>query len=123
MARIAIVDDSRLVRVSASAALRAQGHEVVEVAPTSMYEVLKVLRETPFDLLLADLLMPDCPGESLVRACREDDVLRNLPILIQSAHRDEDSLLRLQQFGISGFVLKPLQSSDLAVKVAEALAD
>ena len=123
MARIALVDDSRLVRVFAGAALRAQGHEVVEVAPTSMYEVLKVLRETPFDLLMVDLLMPDCPGESLVRACREDEALRHLPILIQSAHRDEVSLTRLQQFGISGFVLKPLQASDLAAKVAEALAD
>jgi len=122
VARIAIVDDSRLVRVSAAAALRAQGHEAVEVVPISMYEVLKVLHETPFDLLMVDLLMPDCPGESLVRACREDEALRDLPILIQSAHRDEESLTRLQQFGISGFVLKPLQSSELAAKVADALA-
>ena len=121
MARIAIVDDSRLVRVSAAAALRAQGYEVVEVVPTSMYEVLKVLHETPCDLLMVDLLMPDCPGESLVRACREDEALRDLRILIQSAHRDEESLTRLQQFGISGFVLKPLQSSELAARVAEAL--
>ncbi len=123
MARIAIVDDSRLVRVFAAGVMRAQGHEAVEVEPTSMFEVLKVLRETPVDLLLADYLMPDCPGESLVRACREDAILRDLPILVLSAHRDDVTLTRLQQLGISGFLLKPVEVATLAAKVAEVLAD
>lgn len=122
MPRIAIVDDSRLVRAFAAAALRAKGHEAVEVEPTSLFEVLRVLREAPVDLLLVDFLMPGCPGESLVRACREDEALRDLPILVVSAHRDEASLVRLQQMGISGFLLKPVDASTLAGKVAEVLA-
>lgn len=122
MARIAIVDDSRLVRAFAAGALRAQGHETVEIEPTSLFEVLKVLRETPVDLLLADFLMPDCPGESLVRACREDASLRDLPILVVSAHRDDNSLMRMQQMGISGFLLKPVDASALVAKVSETLA-
>lgn len=122
MSRIAIVDDSRLVRAFAAAALRAKGHETVEVEPTSLFEVLKVLREAPVDLLVADLLMPECPGESLLRACREDATLRDLPILILSAHRDDNALQRMQQMGISGFLLKPVEASALAAKVAEALA-
>jgi len=122
MSRIAIVDDSRLVRAFAAGALRAQGHETVEIEPTSLFEVLRVLRETPVDMLLADFLMPECPGESLVRACREDAALRNLPILVVSAHRDDISLQRLQQLGISGFLLKPVNASTLVSKVAEALA-
>lgn len=122
MSRIAIVDDSRLVRAFAAAALRAKGHEALEVEPSSLFEVLKVLRESPVDLLLADFLMPDCPGESLVRACREDAALRDLPILIVSAHRDDASLIRMQQMGISGFLMKPIEASALADKVAETLA-
>jgi DNA-binding NarL/FixJ family response regulator len=82
-----------------------------------------VLRETPVDLLVADFLMPECPGESLVRACREDPTLCDLPILILSAHRDDDSLIRLQRLGISGFLLKPVEASALVAKVAETLAD
>lgn len=122
MPRIAIVDDSRLVRAFAAGALRAQGHETVEVEPTSLFEVLKVLREAPVDLLVADFLMPDCPGESLVRACREDLALQGLPILILSAHRDEQSLKRLLAMGISGFLQKPVDASALAGKAAEILA-
>ena len=121
MPRIAVVDDSRLVRAYSAGALRASGHDAVEVEPTSLFEVLKVLRETPVALLMADCLMPDCPGESLVRACREDPALKDLPILIVSAHRDELSLGRLQQMGISGFLLKPVEASALVGKVAETL--
>ncbi len=122
MARIAIVDDSRLARVFAAAALRARGHEVVEVEPESVFAVLKVLRETPVDLLLMDLLMPGCPGESLIRACREDASLTGLPVLVLSAHRDDEALRRMQQQGLSGFLLKPLDAAALVAKVQEALA-
>jgi CheY-like chemotaxis protein len=122
MARIAIVDDSRLARVFAAGALRAAGHEPVEVNPVSLFEVLKVLRDDPVDLLVMDFLMPECPGESLVRACREDAALRDLPILVLSAHRDETTLVRLQLLRISGFMLKPLDPPTLVAKVAEALA-
>ena len=122
MARIAIVDDSRLVRAFAAGALRAQGHETVEVAPTSLFEVLKVLRESPVDLLIVDFLMPECPGESLVRAVREDAALRDLPILVVSAHRDDNLLQTVQQLGISGFLLKPVDAATLEAKVTEAIS-
>lgn len=122
MARIAIVDDSRLARVFAAGALRARGHEVVEVEPESLFAVLKVLRDDPVDLVVMDFLMPDCPGESLVRACREDAALKDLPVLLLSAHRDDEALVRMQQQGISGFLLKPVEPAILAEKVTEALA-
>lgn len=122
MSRIAIVDDSRLARVFAAGALRAKGHEVVEVEPTSLFAVLKVLRDDPVELLVMDFLMPDCPGESLVRACREDPALQDLAILLLSAHRDDAALLRMQQHGISGFLLKPLDPAVLSARVEEALA-
>jgi DNA-binding NarL/FixJ family response regulator len=121
MSRIAIVDDSRLIRAFAAGALRAKGHETVEVEPTSLFEVLKVLRESALDLLIVDFLMPECPGQSLIRACREDAVLRDLPILVVSAHRDDLSLQHMQQMGISGFLMKPVDASTLVAKVAEVM--
>jgi two-component system chemotaxis response regulator CheY len=122
MSRIAIVDDSRLVRTFAASVLRAKGHVTIEVDPTSLAEVLTILREQAPDLVMVDLLMPECPGEGLVAACRSDAKLQELPILIVSAHRDEEILVRLQQMGLSGFLLKPLNPAALADKVGEILA-
>jgi two-component system chemotaxis response regulator CheY len=123
MSRIAIVDDSRLVRAFTAGALRAKGHEAVEVEPTSLDAVLEALRGSPVDLVVVDFLMPGCPGADLVRAVREDAALRALPILIVSAHRDDQVLQGVQQLGISGFLLKPVDAPTLAAKVAEALGN
>ena len=123
MPRIAIVDDSRLVRTFTAAALRSQGHETLAVEPTSLPDILAALREAPLDLLIVDFLMPECPGESLVRAVRKDPALKDLPILVVSAHRDDSTLQIVQQLGISGFLLKPVDAPTLVAKVAEALAD
>lgn len=122
MSRIAIVDDSRLVRTFAAGVLKAKGYETIEVDPSSLFDVLKVLREQSVDLVMVDLLMPECPGESLVRACREDSALQNLPVLVVSAHRDEEILVRMQTMGLSGFLLKPMSPAALVDKVAEILA-
>jgi DNA-binding NarL/FixJ family response regulator len=56
-----------------------------------------------------------------VRAVREDAVLRDLPILVVSAHRDDATLQNMQQLGISGFLLKPVDAATLVAKVTEAI--
>ncbi len=117
MARIAIVDDSRLARTFAASCLRKSGHEIVEIDPISIFEVLKVLRDNPPQLLLMDYLMPGCPGNSLVRACREDQTLKDMPILVITAHRDEEVRERLERMGLLGFLHKPFEPQTLQGEV------
>jgi len=117
MARIAIVDDSRLARTFAASCLRKSGHEIVEIDPISIFEVLKVLRDNPPQLLLMDYLMPGCPGNSLVRACREDQALKDIPILVITAHRDDEIRERLERMGLLGFLHKPFEPQTLQDEV------
>ena len=124
MSRIAIVDDSRLVRAFAAGALRAKGHDTVEIEPTSLVRGAEgAPGGSRWTCSWPISSCPGCPGESLVRACREDAALRDLPILVVSAHRDDISMQRMQQMGISGFLMKPVDASALVAKVAEALAE
>ncbi len=122
MALIAIVDDSRLARTFAATCLRKSGHEIVEIDPISIFEVLKILRENPPQLLLMDYLMPGCPGNSLVRACREDQSLKEIPILVITAHRDEEVRERLERMGLLGFLHKPFDPQTLQSEVERLLA-
>jgi len=121
MARIAIVDDSRLARTFAASCLRKFGHEAIEIDPISIFEVLKVLRDDPPELLLMDYLMPGCPGNSLVRACREDQSLKEIPILVITAHRDEEIQARLERMGSLGFLHKPFEPQALQQEVERLL--
>lgn len=121
MARIAIVDDSRLVRTFTAGVLRKEGHDVVEVDPTSIFDVINALKADKPDLLVMDFLMPNCPGTSLARVCREEAALEGMKVLVITAHHDDDVASRLSNMGVAGFMYKPVDPKDLASKVAELL--
>lgn len=121
MARIAVVDDSRLARTFAMAALKGQGHDVVDIDPTSLFGVLELLKEQKPDAMVVDWLMPLCPANSLIRACREDEALKGMRIVVLTAHRDDDVLGRLERFGVSHVLLKPVAPEALAALVRDAL--
>jgi two-component system invasion response regulator UvrY len=117
MAKIAVVDDSRLARTFAAACLRKEGHEVLEVEPTSLFEVLKSAREAKPELLLMDFLMPNCPGTSLARSCHEDPELRDMKVVVLTAHHDDEVTERLRGMGASAVLFKPVECQVLVETV------
>jgi two-component system phosphate regulon response regulator PhoB len=117
-----IVDDSRLARTFTATCLRRQGHEVEEVEPTSIFDVLKAVKDTRPDLLIMDFLMPGCPGTSLARVCHEDPELRSMRVLMLTAHRDEEVTHRVQNLGVSEVMYKPFEPQALVAAVAALLA-
>ena len=121
MGKIMIVDDSRLARTFTAACLRKQDHEVQEVDPTSIFDVLKAAKEWRPDLLIMDFLMPNCPGTSLARVCHEDSELRDMRVLVLTAHRDFDVTKRLMNMGVSEVMFKPFEPQALVDMVATLL--
>lgn len=121
MGKIMIVDDSRLARVFTATCLRKQGHEVQEVDPTSIFEVLKAVKEARPDLLIMDFLMPNCPGTSLARVCHEDADLGSMLVLVLTAHRDEEVTRRLMNLGVAEVMFKPFEPQALVDTVTALL--
>lgn len=92
-AKILIVDDSEVVLSVFGIQLEAQGFSVTtSISAQSALEELALAsrQESPFDLLITDLEMPEHRGTALIRAVREleqDDGVadeRRLPILLLS---------------------------------------
>ncbi|MGA2081851.1 MAG: response regulator [Holophaga sp.] len=121
MARIMIVDDSRLARTFTAACLRKEGHDVLEVDPTSIFDVLKAAKEATPDLLIMDFLMPNCPGTSLARVCHEDPDLRSMRVLVVTAHRDDEVTMRLRNMGVGEVLYKPVEPQTLVEAVRQLL--
>jgi len=119
MAKITIVDDSRLARTYTAACLRKGGHEVEEVDPTSLFEVKSLLEATPPDLLLMDYLMPNCPGRRLARLCSEAPELKGMKIVVLTAHRDDEVTAQLKSMGVAEVLHKPFEAQNL-LNVMEA---
>jgi two-component system chemotaxis response regulator CheY len=103
-------DDSASVRRWVAEQLSGLDVKVVSVADGEA--ALHVLRESPCDLLLTDLEMPNLDGLALVAAVRDLPMHRFLPVLVLSCkHPSEFDPQRRQ--GVTGWLVKPIEPENL----------
>jgi len=121
MASIIVVDDYAGSRQFVTTILRREGHAVRDLEPTCLLKLLEALHQDPPDLLVTDLVMPGCPGQTLIRACREDAHLKNIRILLLTAHGDTDLARFLQSMGNTHYLAKPVSPPVLAECVERLL--
>lgn len=114
MSTIAVVDDSAGARLFAVASLKQSGHQIREIEPTCIFKVLEELHANLPDLLISDLMMPTCPGQTIIRTCREDPHLKDLKILLLTAHGDVELAHFLQAMGNTHYLTKPVPPPVLA---------
>jgi CheY-like chemotaxis protein len=79
-------------------------------------EALKVLErsDTPYDLILLDLRMPDMDGVQFIREVRAIPAASRIPIVLTTAE-PENSVLMIQAraLGVAGVVRKPWKPQEL----------
>jgi two-component system chemotaxis response regulator CheY len=103
-------EDSPSVRRWVAEQLSDPDVKVVSVADGAA--ALHVMRESPIDLLLTDLEMPELDGLALVAAVRELPAYRFLPVLILSSRRPTDVEPERRQ-GVTGWIVKPTDPEHL----------
>jgi two-component system chemotaxis response regulator CheY len=118
MAKILIVDDSRLSRAIVGNTLRDAGHEVTEGADG--LEGLAHLAAATFDLVVSDILMPKCDGIAMLRQMRESG--NHTPVIVCSADIQDSSREAAEALGILQFLGKPIKAEKLLSAVTAALA-
>jgi CheY-like chemotaxis protein len=106
MAKIIVVDDSKLARDIVAKALAEAGHDVQVVEPLSVFDVLKAIRETKPHLVVTDYNMPHVKAETLVRVLREDPYLPDLKVMVLSANHDSEAVSSMLQRGVDGYAFK-----------------
>jgi len=117
--RILVVDDEpdllELVRVN----LRQAGFQV-ETAATGR-EALDLLRRSPPDLLLLDLMLPDISGTDICRQVRADPERADVPIIMLTARADEIDRVVGLELGADDYVTKPFNPRELVARVKAIL--
>lgn len=103
-------DDSASVRHWVAEQLSDMDVKVVSVADGEA--ALRVLRESPCDLLLTDLEMPNLDGLGLVAAVRDLPTHRFLPVLVLSCRHPNEFEPQHRQ-GVTGWLVKPIDSENL----------
>ena len=103
-------DDSASVRRWVAEQLSDMDVKVVSVADGEA--ALHVLRESPCDLLLTDLEMPNLDGLALVAAVRDLPTHRFLPVLVLSCKHPSEFDPHHRQ-GVTGWLVKPIEPENL----------
>lgn len=74
------------------------------------------LRERHYDLVILDLTMAGLNGFDVLRALKQEELLRAIPVIVLTSHANDESLARSFGFGADDFVSKPFKASDLAMR-------
>ncbi len=117
-ARILIVDDEAPQMKALCETLRDHDYETVGF--TTGRAALVALRETKFDLLLTDLMMPAMDGIALLRAAREADP--DLVGILMTGAGSIATAVEAMQEGALDYILKPFELRVILPVLSRALA-
>ncbi len=117
VARILVVDDTQSFRFMIKGYLDDAGYQTTCAAGGP--EALAELEQTPFDLVLSDMVMPEMDGLALLHQIRSRYPL--LPFVLITAHGSVDSAVAAMKEGADDYLLKPLNWEELLVVVERLL--
>lgn len=109
--RLLIVDDSKVIRVTARKILRDHFETVEAVDGENAWEVLQ--SEPPFSLVVSDLTMPNLDGFGLLERIRNSDqphICKIPVVVITGANDSESTRTRATEAGATDFIGKPFDA-------------
>jgi len=120
--RLLIVDDSKVIRVTARKILQDHFETVEAVDGENAWEILG--SEDPFSLIVSDLTMPKLDGFGLLERIRSTHLphVQNIPVIVITGSNDSEAVKeRATSAGATDFIGKPFDSVDLLART-QALA-
>jgi DNA-binding response OmpR family regulator len=117
MSRILIIEDELSIAELEKDYLELSGFEV-EVETTGDVGLKRALAED-FDLVILDLMLPNMDGFEICKKVRE---VKNIPVIMVSAKKDEIDKIRGLGLGADDYMTKPFSPSELVARVKAHLA-
>ena len=115
--KILVVDDEPDIRLLLREILEDEGYQAE--AAENGEDARRLRAESPPDLVLLDIWMPDVDGITLLKEWLRDDPL--LPIIMMSGHATVETAVEATRLGAYDFLEKPLSMAKLLVTVERAL--
>ncbi len=114
--KILVVDDFATMRKIIRNLLKELGYSNVEEAEDGAV-ALEKLRGGGFDFVITDWNMPNMPGIELLKAIRQTEGIKDLPILMVTAEAEKDKVVSAVQAKVNNYVVKPFTAAVLKEKI------
>jgi len=115
--RLLIIEDDELLGEFLRLSLEEAGYEVVQA--TTGAEARARAGEGDFDAFVMDLMLPDTTGFELTRELRRGGI--TTPILMLTAKRELDNLVRGLDSGADDYLTKPFQEEEFHARLRAVL--
>jgi two-component system chemotaxis response regulator CheY len=106
-----IVDDSASMRQLVTFALKDAGHDVI--AAEHGKDAIAKLGNTPIDMVVTDLNMPEMDGIELIKQLRGMATYKFTPIVMLTTESQEEKKAEGKSAGASGWIVKPFKPEQL----------
>jgi signal transduction histidine kinase/DNA-binding response OmpR family regulator len=119
--RILVAEDNLVNQKLVMRMLEKMGHR--STLAQNGREVLRMLENETFDLVLMDVQMPEMDGLTATRKIREmaTPAKSRVPIIAMTAHAIKGDRERCLQAGMDSYISKPMTSQGIAAVIAEVV--
>ncbi|MBO1321581.1 ATP-binding protein [Acanthopleuribacter pedis] len=117
---ILVVDDEPVNRQVLTNHLAFSNYQITQASSGS--EALELIGgDTPFDLILLDVMMPQMNGYQVCRNLRQNYSVQDLPVLLLTAKNRIDDLVEGFSVGANDYITKPISKAELISRVETQL--
>lgn len=109
--KILVVDDSKSIRCLLQTELTKEGYLVLTAENGK--NALEIIKNTPPDLILSDVYMPEMNGIELCEALQEDPLYAKIPFVVMSTENNQSNMQQMTRHGAAAFIIKPFNIEQL----------
>ncbi|MCH7726529.1 MAG: sigma-54-dependent Fis family transcriptional regulator [Planctomycetes bacterium] len=113
-----LIDDDQHVLESMASWLREQGYQVDGVSDCK--SALARIAENQYNLILADIRLPDGDGFDILAYCREN--VSKVPVILLTGYGTVETAIEALREGAFDFLTKPLIDEELRMSIERALS-
>ena len=107
-----IADDYSTARRIIKGALKELGFSCLEAEDGE--EALAIILQTPLNLVIADVKMPKKDGLELLEDIRDDNNLKDIPVILTMIEPLEELVNEAEELGMNDYLIKPFDVFTLA---------
>lgn len=118
--QVLVVDDDDGVRDIIQMSLEAVGGWSVETAASGKMGIA-IAQNTPLDLILLDVMMPEEDGLEVYRQLQASEKTKDIPTILLTAKAQMSERQAFMSAGIQGVITKPFQARGLVLEIEQIL--
>ena len=119
MTKILVIDDDEAINELVRINLEIAGYSVI-CANDGISGFAKAKQELP-DLIILDVMMPDVDGYTVAKRIRENEEIKETPIIMLTALGMLDNKVKGFDIGVDDYLVKPFEIEELKVRVRALL--